>query len=75
MRDINITDCSLYIAAYEYTGAKAEGNDFSVTRQEVDFGVKDPWTLGTGASDLFSGRIYTNSSMSGNISIPALEMS
>ncbi|KAL4862625.1 hypothetical protein BDV12DRAFT_202890 [Aspergillus spectabilis] len=76
MHNINITDCSLFITAYEYTGAKANGSDFSsASRQEVDFGVQNPWILGTGASEMLFNRIYTNESTSGDIHIPALEMS
>ncbi|KAL6903944.1 hypothetical protein GGI43DRAFT_307487 [Trichoderma evansii] len=75
MRDINITDCSLSIAAYEYTGAKANGSDFSfASRQEVDFGVKNPWTI-QGRTDTRAFQIIsTNESTKGNIQIPALEI-
>lgn len=75
MRDINITECSLFITAYEYTDAKANGSEFSfASKREVDFGVKNPWTLGPGSEMIFKS-IYTNESMGGNIDIPALEMS
>ncbi|KAJ5963198.1 uncharacterized protein N7479_003074 [Penicillium vulpinum] len=75
MHDINITDCSLFITAYEYTGAKANGSDFSfASRREVDFGVKNPWTIETGTKDIKFKRIYTNQSTSSDIHIPALEM-
>lgn len=75
MRDINITDCSLSIAAYEYTDAKANGSDFSFTsRREVDFGMKNPWTLQGRTDDTAFQRIYTNESTKGGIQIPALEI-
>lgn len=75
MHDINITDCSLSITAYNYTGATANGSDLSFTsRREVDFGVKNPWTLGTQGTAMILQRIYTNESTSGDASIPALEM-
>lgn len=76
MHDVNITDCSLFLTAYEYTGAKANGSDFSFTnRREVDFGVKNPWRLGTEAFEIKFERIYTNESIDGDIKIPPLEMS
>lgn len=76
MHDINITDCSLSITAYEYTGAKANGSDFSFeSRREVNFGVKDPWTLGIEAGKAtLSLSMYTNESRDGNTYIPALGM-
>jgi hypothetical protein len=74
MHDINITDCSLSITAYEYTGAKADGSNFSfASRREVNFGVKDPWTLGIEAGGvMLTGSMYTNELRSGDIHIPAL---
>jgi hypothetical protein len=74
MHDINITDCSLSITAYEYTGAKADGSNFSfASRREVNFGVKDPWTLGIEAGGvMLAGSMYTNELRSGDIHIPAL---
>lgn len=72
MRDINITDCSLSITAYEYTGARANGSDFSAKRREVDFGVKNPWTFRSEPGLL--SVMYTNESTSGNIHIPELGM-
>ncbi|KAJ5600170.1 hypothetical protein N7450_001237 [Penicillium hetheringtonii] len=76
MHDINITDCSLSIMAYEYAGAKANGSDFSfASTREVNFGVKNPWTLGTEATEMKFERMYTNESTRGDIHIPALEMS
>lgn len=76
MHDINITDCSLSITAYEYAGAKAEGSNFSFTSKlPVDFGLKNPWKLGTEGSEMIFKRMYTNDSTSGDIHIPALEIS
>ncbi|OQE36241.1 hypothetical protein PENCOP_c012G03539 [Penicillium coprophilum] len=75
MQDINITDCSLSLTAYEYTGAKANGSDFTfANRREVDFGVKNPWTLGTDSATRDFNRMYTNESTRGDIHIPALKM-
>jgi hypothetical protein len=76
IQDINITDCSLSITAYQYTDAKADGSDFSfATKREVDFGVKNPWMLGTKGTEMKFKSMYTNESTSGDIHIPALEMS
>lgn len=76
MHDINITECSLFITAYEYTGAKANGSDFSfdITR-EVNFGVPNPWTLGSERTETKLKRMHTNESTSGDTHIPALEVS
>lgn len=74
MQDINITDCSLYLTAYEYTGAMANGSDFSVRKQEVDFGVKNPWAIGFESPNMDFKIIYTNETTSGNMHIPAFEV-
>jgi hypothetical protein len=76
MHDINITDCSLSITAYEYTGAKSDGSGFSFTsRRKVDFGVNDPWTLDYEAGrDMLFVSMYTNESKFGDIHIPPLGM-
>jgi hypothetical protein len=75
MRNINITECSLSLAVYEYTGARANGSDFSFESRQVDFGMKNPWTLSNNTSDKYQ-RIYINeTTTSGGIHIPALEMS
>ncbi|KAJ5470729.1 hypothetical protein N7530_008086 [Penicillium desertorum] len=75
MRNINITECSLSLAVYEYTGARANGSDFYFESRQVDFGVKNPWTLSNNTSDKYQ-RIYINeTTTSGGIHIPALEMS
>ncbi|KFY08723.1 hypothetical protein V492_05970 [Pseudogymnoascus sp. VKM F-4246] len=72
MENVNITDCSLSITAYEYTDATANGSDFSARRHEVDFGVKNPWTIMIERDR--SGHIYTNESTVGSTHIPALGM-
>ncbi|KAJ5193248.1 Protein of unknown function DUF3176 [Penicillium cf. viridicatum] len=75
MRNINVTECSLFLTAYEYTGAKANGSDFSAKRREVDFGMKNPWAfLPDGRESKFQ-HVYTNESTSGDTHIPALGMS
>lgn len=77
MQDINITECSLYLTAYEYTDAKANGSDFSfASRREVDFGVKNPWYEEDVEPYLSVAwlRLLTNESTRGDIHIPALEM-
>lgn len=69
--DINITDCSLSLTAYEYTKAHANGSTFSFEKtQEVDFGVKNPWKV---EGNIFTGSLYTNESKADGI--PALEIS
>ncbi|GLI80470.1 hypothetical protein PoHVEF18_008825 [Penicillium ochrochloron] len=76
MHDINITDCSLFVTAYEYTGAKANASDFSFDNtREINFGVKNPWTLGTEAVDMKFKLMHTNESTNGDTHIPTLEMS
>lgn len=76
MRDINITDCSLFLTAYEYTGAQANGSDFSfASRREVDFGMKNPWGITSNISKGLFQHVYTNESTSGDIHIPALRIS
>lgn len=75
MRNINVTECSLFLTAYEYTGAMANGSDFFAKRREVDFGVKNPWAfLPDGRESKFQ-HVYTNESTSGDTHIPALGMS
>ncbi|KAL2815420.1 hypothetical protein BDW59DRAFT_177668 [Aspergillus cavernicola] len=70
--NINITDCSLSITAYEYIDAKANGSEFAFGKiQEVDFGSTNPWELWPGG--IISGRLYTNVSNANHI--PALEIS
>ncbi|KAJ6186202.1 hypothetical protein N7519_007503 [Penicillium mononematosum] len=75
MRNINITECSLSLAVYEYREANATGSDFSFESRQVDFGVKNPWTLSNNTSDKYQ-RIYINeTTTSDGIHIPTLEMS
>ncbi|CAG8005557.1 unnamed protein product [Penicillium nalgiovense] len=70
MRNINITECSLLLAAYKYRGVKADGSNFSFESRQVDFGVKNPWTLSNNRSDKYQ-RIYINETTSGGIHIPS----
>ncbi|KAL7926624.1 hypothetical protein ACQKWADRAFT_328334 [Trichoderma austrokoningii] len=75
MLNINITECSLYVTAYEYTYAKANGSDFSfASRQEVDFGVKNTWYMEGNPSQSIFSRLLTNETTTrgGNVHIPAL---
>jgi hypothetical protein len=72
MFDMNVTDCSLFLTAYEYTGAAANGSEFSfVSRREVDFGVRNPWNIMSGGIDL-TGKVYTNETLHKGVRIPAL---
>ncbi|KAL4861648.1 hypothetical protein BDV12DRAFT_179942 [Aspergillus spectabilis] len=67
--DVNITDCSLSVAVYEYTGAEANGSAFSfASTREVDFGVANPWKSESRGE--FGGRVYINETNT----IPALEI-
>lgn len=76
MQDINITECSLYLTAYEYTDAKANGSEFSfASRTEVDFGVKNPWFVDYRYPVMIPWtQLATNESIRGDIRIPALEI-
>ncbi|KAJ5322669.1 hypothetical protein N7452_010958 [Penicillium brevicompactum] len=72
MNDIRITECSLSLAAYEYSHARANGSGISfANRHEVNFGAENPWQL---PHDRMSS-IHTNESTSGDVQIPMLEMS
>ncbi|KAG2002771.1 hypothetical protein GB937_009537 [Aspergillus fischeri] len=78
LRDVNITECSLFLTAYEYRGAEANGSDFSfASRQEVDFGVKNPWAFRSeeAQTETKLKHLYTNESTSGGIHIPSLAIS
>ncbi|KAL4861492.1 hypothetical protein BDV12DRAFT_64986 [Aspergillus spectabilis] len=68
----NVTECSLFLTAYEYTGASANGPHISFAqRREVDFGVDNPWNIGPGE---WITPVYTNETIIGNLTIPRLEM-
>jgi hypothetical protein len=73
MLDVNITECSLSLTAYEYTDAQANGSEFSfASRREVDFGVKNPWAYNeTGDTD---DLLVTKETMNGDTRIPALAL-
>ncbi|KAL4886208.1 hypothetical protein BJY04DRAFT_229333 [Aspergillus karnatakaensis] len=74
MFDTNVTECSLFLTAYEYTDATADGNDFKfATRREVDFGVRNPWSYIQLTPGLFlTGKIGTNETVHNGVRIPAL---
>lgn len=76
MRDINVTQCSLFLTVYEYSGANANGSNFAIENpRAVDFGVKNPWTLGSSPAGYPLASIYVNETTSGETHIPALEIS
>ncbi|KAK2609330.1 hypothetical protein QQS21_002111 [Conoideocrella luteorostrata] len=65
--DINVTECSLSLTAYEYTNAKSSGSAFFFEQtREVDLVAKNAWH---GAWDGHQAYV------SGNEGIPALYMS
>ncbi|KAF4769302.1 hypothetical protein N7455_008745 [Penicillium solitum] len=73
--NINITECSLFLTAYEYTGAQANGSDFSVQRREVDLGPKNPWTITSNGSQGILQQAHTNeTTTSSGIRVPALDI-
>jgi hypothetical protein len=46
-QDVNVTECSLSLTTYEYTGAHANGSTFSFDKiREVDFGSQLRWGWG-----------------------------
>jgi hypothetical protein len=69
----NVTECSLFLTAYEYTGASANGPSISFAqRREVDFGVDNPW-FSEAALGLVTP-LKTNETTIGDVVIPRLEM-
>lgn len=71
INDIEITECALSLAAYEYSIARANGSEISYTnRREVDFGVEHPWQWPT---DRLAS-IHTNETTNGDVHIPALDI-
>lgn len=73
--NVNITECSLFLAVYEYTGAQANGSDFSVNRREVDLGLKNPWMITSKPNQGILQQAHTNeTTTSGGIHVPALEI-
>ncbi|KAL2782427.1 hypothetical protein BJX66DRAFT_345841 [Aspergillus keveii] len=69
----NVTECSLFLTAYEYTGASANGPSISFAqRRQVDFGVDNPWSV-EDPGQLVTP-VYTNETIIGNMVIPRLEM-
>ncbi|KAL2855701.1 hypothetical protein BJX68DRAFT_231065 [Aspergillus pseudodeflectus] len=68
----NVTECSLFLTAYEYSGASANGPNISFAhRREVDFGVDNPWSL---ERFTLTSPLYTNETSIGNMVIPRLEI-
>ncbi|KAL3428611.1 hypothetical protein BDV09DRAFT_76832 [Aspergillus tetrazonus] len=71
----NVTECSLFLTAYEYTGGLANGSSISFAqRREVDFGVENPWTVGPAESHSYSNLVYINETTIGGTAIPHLEI-
>lgn len=69
--DINITDCSLSLAAYRYTGAKVNSSTFSFDQvKEVKFASKNPWSFNDRES-----LIVTNTNESKAAHTPVLQLS
>ncbi|KAL4755815.1 DUF3176 domain-containing protein [Aspergillus foveolatus] len=73
----DVTDCSLFLTAYEYRGAQANGSVFSFAqKREVDFGVSNPWnyrrTVSNGVD--FTDLWYTNATKTDEFDIPELGM-
>ncbi|KAL4907805.1 hypothetical protein BDW74DRAFT_148102 [Aspergillus multicolor] len=67
--DVNVTECSLSLTAYEYVDASATGQKFTFGQvHEVDFGDINPWI----AEDGIMG-YKTNQTQLGNKQIPPLE--
>ncbi|KAK8927132.1 hypothetical protein H634G_01905 [Metarhizium anisopliae BRIP 53293] len=62
--DVNITDCSLSLAAYEYTNARANGSAFSFEQtREVEPNPKNPWDYITDDDGMKSpARVQLNTS-------------
>lgn len=73
--DVNITDCSLSLAAYEYTNARANGSVFSFEQtREVEPNPKNPWGFITNDDGMKSpARVQLNTSKVQGI--PALAIS
>ncbi|KAJ0419140.1 hypothetical protein BJY00DRAFT_166311 [Aspergillus carlsbadensis] len=76
MLDINVTDCSLFLTVHEYSGARSNGSDFSLLdKREVDFGVKNPWTLSDAPIGAMHEPIYINATTtSDGTQVPKLEI-
>jgi hypothetical protein len=69
--NINITECSLSLAAYEYIDGRGNGSEFSFGKTRVvDFGSTNPWKRLYNPGQW--GSVYTNESKTDNI--PAFEI-
>lgn len=68
---INVTDCTLSVAVYEYTNGQANGSEFNFEKtREIEIGGANPWKRAVGNIETL---FYTNKSEADGI--PALEMS
>ncbi|KAL2783683.1 hypothetical protein BJX66DRAFT_344719 [Aspergillus keveii] len=75
MRNINITDCSLFLTVYEYSGARADGSNFTFANQrEIDLGARNPWFFGYSAASNMHAPIHTNATTVNGTHVPALEI-
>ncbi|KAL4862528.1 hypothetical protein BDV12DRAFT_202977 [Aspergillus spectabilis] len=71
--NVSIDECSCYLTAFEYSGANANGSDFSFTSiREIDFGgAGNPWRKES--NEWLFGVVYTDAlSSSSDPDIPAL---
>ncbi|KAL3428727.1 hypothetical protein BDV09DRAFT_190707 [Aspergillus tetrazonus] len=57
LTNLEISDCSLFVTAFEYTGARTNGSDFSFNKTHE---VKRAWQR---EEDQFAPRIYSNESL------------
>ncbi|KAL2811801.1 hypothetical protein BJX63DRAFT_269260 [Aspergillus granulosus] len=71
----NVTECSLFLTVYEYTGISANGSRISYKqKREVDFGVENPWTSGPAGGFPYSRPVYINETTIDGVAIPYLEI-
>ncbi|VUC26852.1 unnamed protein product [Clonostachys rosea] len=72
--NINVTDCSLSMAVYDYTNAKSNGSSFNFEEsREVDLGRDSPWNYRSVGNNVLTGSFFVNESQANNI--PALDIS
>ncbi|KAK2751510.1 hypothetical protein CKAH01_17891 [Colletotrichum kahawae] len=70
--DVNVTECSLSLAAFNYTDAQSNGTAFAFgDTQEIDLGGKEFWSI-TNRSYFFDGTRFTSNSKATNL--PAFEL-
>ncbi|KAL4899187.1 hypothetical protein BDW74DRAFT_171654 [Aspergillus multicolor] len=71
----NITICSLYSTAYEYTGVRANGSTLSIARRrELTFGTANPWQSDRIINSINHAPLYTNETRHDGVQIPRLEV-